>query len=643
MFAFRSFRSRLIAFFVGLLVLALAASFLAVNQASIDNADRVITADLRKDAAVFARLFSDRTQRLLEAARLMSSDYAFKTAYSTADHDTILSTMRNHLNRITGADTMLLVSLDDEVLADTAALPAGGGPNPWPWIVEAALEDDYGEAAAVVMRGDRLLQMMVVPLLVPDLDAWIFIGFLLDDDYARDLQELILSQISILHRGSSAATRAVASTLPGATRELLPPLLAAGELAAEETTTVGMAGEAFVSAVMPLSDSGGDEVLMVLQRPLAQELAPYRRLRLILLLLFAASLALSIVAAVAIARSVTRPVLDLAEGVRGIEAGDYSQRVEIDRCDEIGRLAGSFNEMAEGLAEKERVRDLLGKVVSTAIAEELLSKEIELGGEEREATVLFSDVRNFTTLCEGRSPREILLLLNLYLTEVSAIIEQHGGVVDKYIGDAVMALFGVPVDHADDAARAVSTALGMKGCLRPLNREFDSRGLPELGIGIGIHTDLVVAGNMGSENRLNYTVIGDGVNLASRLEGLTKRYGVSILISESTRRAAPGFVYRELDRVRVKGRTEAVRIHEPLGPEGSLTASDLGKLERFHDALELFRGRQWDRARRGLAGLAAAASGHDESLYRVYLRRIDAYLRQPPGDDWDGTVEFTEK
>jgi adenylate cyclase len=642
MLVFRSFRTRLIAFFVGLLFLALAASFLAVNQANIDNAERVITADLAEDAAVFSRLFSDRARGLLEAARLLSSDFAFKTAYSTAEHHTILSAMNNHLNRISGADVMMLVSLDEEVLADTSA-PGTGEPNPWPWIVWAAEDDDYGEAAAIVMRDDQPLQMMVVPLLTPDLEAWIFIGFLLDDAYAEDLRALILSQVSILHLDSAAAVRSVASTLPQEVRGQLPTLLQAGRLPAGQTAMLEIAGEASVATAITLSEGEGGRFQVVLQRSLAEELAPYFRLRVTLALLFGMSLVLSVIAAVAIARTVTRPVLDLAAGARAIEKGEYSRRVELERRDEIGRLAGSFNEMAAGLEEKERVRDLLGKVVSTAIAEELLSKEIELGGEERVATVLFSDVRNFTTLCEGRSPREILSLLNLYLTEVSGIIEEHGGVVDKYIGDAVMALFGVPLDHGDDAARAVSTALGMQGCLGRLNAEFEQRGLPRLGVGIGVHTGLLVAGNMGSENRLNYTVIGDGVNLASRLEGLTKRYGISIIVSDSTRQAAPDFVYRELDRVRVKGKSEAVRIYEPLGPRESLAAQDLEDLERFHHALELLRSRQWAPASRALSELAVAADGRDEALCRVYLARIEGYLREQPEESWDGTVTFTKK
>jgi len=336
---FSSFQTRLVVFFVGLLFVALSASFLAVNQAQVRNANRVITADLAEDAAVFRRLFSDRTERLLEAARLLSSDFAFKIAYSTGEHATIVSAMENHLARIVGADTMLLVSLDDDILADTS-LPEGGVErrNPWPWIAAAALDDDYGEAASIVMLDDHLMQMMVVPFMVPDLDAWIFIGFLLNDDYALMFEELILSRVSILHETVDVpgTCRNVASTLDGSDRNRLAILRDAGELPADTARTVRMNGDGFVSSVIPVSRSADDLVLAVLQRSLDEE---------------------------------------LVAGARRIDEGDYAQRVEIDRKDEIGVLAASFNRMAKGLAEKERVRDLLGKVVSPAIAEELLSKE----------------------------------------------------------------------------------------------------------------------------------------------------------------------------------------------------------------------------------------------------------------------------
>lgn len=638
---FKSFQTRLVVFFAGLLVLALAATFIAVHRVSVANAHRVIESGLGEDAAVFRRLLDERTWHLLEAAQLLSSDFAFKSAYATGDDDTLLSAMNNHLGRISGGDWMMLVSPDGRLLVDTDPRVGAGRDNPWPRLVAAAEADPYGEAAGMVTLGDRLFQMMVVPLLVPDLAAWILVGFEIDDAYARDLGELIRSEVAILANGERGEARLIAGTVTAAQSAALAPLVSDGRLAAGDVATVELGGERFVASVIDSSGAGGARALVVLQRSLTAELAPYARLQMALLVVFAAGLGMSIVAAVMIARSVTRPVLELAGRARRIVTGDYSRGKKTRRRDEVGMLSRSFDHMVRGLAEKERVRALLGKVVSPAIAEELLSKEIELGGEERVVTVLFSDVRNFTSFSEGRKPREVLSLLNLYLTDITGIIERHGGVVDKYMGDAVMALFGAPLEHPGDAERAVATGLEMHDALERLNARLGQSGRPTLECGIGINTDLVVAGNMGSETRLNYTVIGDGVNLAARFEGLTRRYRVPLIVSDATRREAPGFVYRELDRVRVKGKRRAVAIFQPLGRVDEIEAARVREVEQFHDALERMRGGDYAGARDRFRTLADGS--HEEDFYRCYLERAERLLRQPPRSPWDGTVEFADK
>jgi adenylate cyclase len=193
---------------------------------------------------------------------------------------------------------------------------------------------------------------------------------------------------------------------------------------------------------------------------------------------------------------------------------------------------------------------------------------VTLGGEEREVTVLFSDVRSFTTMCEALAPQEVLGILNRYFTRMSAIVEAHGGVVDKYVGDAIMALFGAPLANPDDADRAMETALEMCEALDELNTQQQVRGYPAIKVGIGINTDVVIAGNMGSQTRLNYTVIGDGVNLASRLEGLTKtpEYATRIIISRRTLAKAKGqYQTRPLGEVAVKGKQKPTEIYALLG------------------------------------------------------------------------------
>ena len=239
------------------------------------------------------------------------------------------------------------------------------------------------------------------------------------------------------------------------------------------------------------------------------------------------------------------------------------------------------------------------------------------------------------------SPREILDLLNRYLTRMSQAIEAEGGVVDKYIGDAIMALFGAPVRHSDSPQRAVRCSLAMIRQLAVLNSELAEENRPPLASGIGINTGVVVAGNMGSNNRLNYTVIGDGVNLASRLEGLTKFYGVDVIVSESTRKLCADSPFRELDLVTVKGKAKPVAIYQPL-EEAFVQDEQVQKhLSRYGLALSLYRQREFARAAELFGQLAREQPGN--RLYDLYLARIRAFRDNPPPGDWEGVAVFHEK
>jgi adenylate cyclase len=639
-FGFRSFQARILVFFLGLLVIVQAAVFLAVNTAGIRSSRTQIREALEVTASVFERLVKEREVRLLEAARLLSSDYAFKQAYATRDRATILSAIENHRDRIR-ADAMMVVSSGNLVIADTLHPERGAAPVEFPGLIDAASRSEYGEAASVVFIDGRPYQMVVVPLLIPLPDAWICIGFFIDDRFVAELQRLTQSHVSLLGTRQGEAVAVLASTLPPGLRDELPGAARADEPPVRETALLRLGGSEFVSLAVPLVEEGGTRVLALLQRSFDEALGPYRRLRLVLAALFAAGLAMSIAGATFMARTVTRPVRALVAGVRRIGEGDYTGEVTVKQRDEIGKLADGFNRMQRGLAERDRVRSLLGKVVSPAIAEELMKKDIELGGEERVVTILFSDLRDFTSLCERRSAREILSLLNAYFTRVSSVIEANGGVVDKYIGDAIMALYGAPLERGDDAGRAVRTAVGMCEALSELNGEFERAGLPRLELGVGINTALVVAGNMGSLTRLNYTVVGDGVNLASRIEGLSKRYGVSVVVSEATRSLVRGFVFRELDRVRVKGRAEPVVIYEPVAESMAADARMLAELDAYAAALARYRERQWDEALSIFRRLESERPGC--RLYRIYVERTEGLLREGPGPDWDGTFAFSEK
>jgi adenylate cyclase len=222
--------------------------------------------------------------------------------------------------------------------------------------------------------------------------------------------------------------------------------------------------------------------------------------------------------------------------------------------------------------------------------EQLLSME----GESREMTILFSDVRGFTTISEGLDPKVLSLLMNEFLTPLSRVISKHEGKVDKYIGDCVMAFWGAPKPQPNHARNAILAGIDMQKTLRELQPHFKAKGWPEIHVGVGINSGRVSVGNMGSEVRVAYTVMGDAVNLASRLESITKQYGVGIIVGESTRHAVPEFVYRELDQVRVVGKDKPVAIYEPIGLVGGVSTAVQDEVNLFHEVLRLYRAQHWD-------------------------------------------------
>ncbi len=542
-------------------------AFIAVDIVSVRSAHSQITRSLEIGSRVFGLLTKNRVQQLTEATRILSMDFAFKKTFVVADHDTTLSALVNLENRIK-ADTVMLVSLEYNIIADTLRPELAGKSFSHYKFIEACEEE--GEVSCILPINGNYYQMVVVPLLAPDPVAWFCIGFLIDDLLVKKFQSLVLSDVSLLLVNSENKWSSIASTLPQNLLNSLLGTVLTADWDTRKSISFKMNGGEYVTLITALQEDDNYSIYAVLQRSMQEVLLPYQRLRKTLILFFSGVIAIAIAAAFMISRTVTRPVQILVKGVREINKGNYDSRVSISQQDEMGELASAYNNMVKGLEERERVKNLLGKVVSTDIAHELLNKKVELGGEEREVTIMFSDIRNFTAICERRTPQEVLTLLNRYLNKMSSIIESYGGVIDKYMGDAIMALFGAPLQRSNDTDRAFNTAIDMCVAMDELNMDLEKEGLTQLNIGIGINTAVVVAGNMGSQNRLNYTVIGDGVNTASRLEGLTKekKYDTRIIVSESSLQKAKGhFKTRSLGRVLVKGKDEMLAIYALSGSD----------------------------------------------------------------------------
>jgi adenylate cyclase len=296
---------------------------------------------------------------------------------------------------------------------------------------------------------------------------------------------------------------------------------------------------------------------------------------------------------------------------------------------------------AQGMRQ---ITGLFGQYVPPELVDEMARnpEQFNMAPRARELSVLFSDVRGFATISETLTPEDLSVYINEYLTNMSLVIrERHRGTLDKYMGDAIMAFWGAPVADPQHARNAVLAALDMQSNAKSLNDRFKARGWPTLKIGIGVNSGVMRVGDMGSKLRRAYTVMGDAVNIASRLEGVTKQYGADIIIGDGTRQLISGFVLRELDRVRVKGRDEPIAIYEPLGLEGQVDQARLDEIDLWNQTLGLYRRQDWDRCEMQLQSLRKIAP--DCELYELFIERIAHHRAHPPREGWDGAWTFETK
>lgn len=303
------------------------------------------------------------------------------------------------------------------------------------------------------------------------------------------------------------------------------------------------------------------------------------------------------------------------------------------------QTAGFFLEVRN----RHNLARVFGQYVPPEIVRQLQEsgQAIHLEGEARQMTVLFSDIRDFTSLSEDLSATQLARLINLYLSDMTAIIHRYQGTIDKYIGDAVMAFWGAPLQDQEHARHALQAALAMLDALPGINRALHAEGLPTLSIGIGLSAGQMSVGNMGSSFRVAYTVMGDTVNLGARLEGLTKYYGVQLLVSEAVSQQASDYVYREVDRVRVKGKAKPVGVFQPMGMAAALTEDDLAWLQVYHAALEAYRQQRWQVAESGFAECQTLRP--DDKVSELYLQRVKQLAMTPPPADWDGVFDHQSK
>ena len=337
-----------------------------------------------------------------------------------------------------------------------------------------------------------------------------------------------------------------------------------------------------------------------------------------------------------------REVRFVRENGESIPLGITSSLLKDDSGEDYG-VVSVFSDLREA-KKRQFLQETLTRYVTRQVVDLILEQpeNIILDGEEREASVLFCDIRGFTTISEKMTPRELVRMLREYFTLMVDAVFSQQGTVDKFIGDCIMAIFGAPTPQIDHAERAVRAALAMKRAVEIFNERRIQEELEPIQIGVGINTGNVVVGNIGSEQRLEYTAIGDAVNLASRLEGLNKQYGTSIVLSESSAlQLSETIVLRELDEVRVKGKRKPVKIYDVIGERDKIPKQLETACEIFMQGIGHYKERAWELATQKFQQVYDELP--DDTPSRVYVERCRIYRQAPPPESWDGVFEMTTK
>ncbi|MBR1151624.1 adenylate/guanylate cyclase domain-containing protein [Bradyrhizobium sp. JYMT SZCCT0428] len=359
---------------------------------------------------------------------------------------------------------------------------------------------------------------------------------------------------------------------------------------------------------------------------------------------------LGLMFAIFVSMGITRPVRRLLDGTRAVEAGRLDGSIDVTTRDEIGQLTSAFNNMVEQLRHKEKMRETFGRYIDPRVVAGLIDRQAQTAtdGERRVMTVLFCDMKGFTSLSTGMTPQGLVKVMNHYLSTMSGPIRNHHGIIDKYIGDAIMAYWGPPFNEDGEQARlACLAAIDMARRGTALRTELPEllgvRTVPsDCDVRIGVATGEVLVGSIGSEFMMSYTVMGDAVNLASRLEGANKAYGSHCLVSAPTIAAAgDGLAFREIDRLVVVGQSQPETVFEIIGREDELKPEQVSLLDSYSKGLAAYRERRWDDARHAFSAGLEAVPGDGPS--RVFIKRIGEFQENPPAADWDGAWRLDEK
>ncbi|HVZ80600.1 MAG TPA: adenylate/guanylate cyclase domain-containing protein [bacterium] len=589
-------------FAVALLVVVLTGAILLILSTRIrSEEDATLLTDIQRTFSVFESFVSSERENLRDKAVLMSGLPRLTAALDVkkpkfADMANTVSELCLDLSDSVKAPPLFIVTdkkgnilydshhppqaiLDLRAGKDPAPgpeptpLPAGGWPN-----IQAALSGKDSQGAFLYVDPGAAkpvtttYQAVTYPIFSPgrNILGALVLGFSLDKELAEHMKQMTKSEIAFLVRD-----RVMASTWPedksdylaGQLKPFLPTEAMWKEKSLSPYTPISLGNEEYRAEFAPIKDSLGTAIgSYAILRSEDQALAFQKNLQQTIVIIGVGGVTFAIVMALFIARRITHPLTALLSGVQEVGKGNLQVQVKPETHDELGVLARSFNDMIQGLREKERVTNILGKYISPEVAKKVLgdTEGLALRGERRECVVMFTDIRGFTAFSENMAPEKLVKDLNEYFTLMVDVVFKYEGTLDKFIGDAIMAVWGAPVPFEDKELRAVKAALDMQYALGQYNKARIDRNQPPLTMGVGLNSGVVVSGNLGSDKRTDYTVIGEEVNLASRL--CSKAAPGQVLISESMFRKLKGLVeMRALEPIVLKGFSEAVKVYEVTG------------------------------------------------------------------------------
>lgn len=638
-------RGKIFTAFFTILALLLGGTIHYTNSQTTEFQTAQITGQLRSTKIRFEKKFESERANLLKLVRTITSDQKYRSFLQQVK-DNYFS-FAEEIILDTNADMVFVV--DEDMIVRGASSPSKGSKlkrdeylaTILEHVEETHVDDLLGEiletgknTSRVLTFGRDLLNTVHVPLKESLSDDYalgvVSVGIIIDDEWVNDLLKDEGSDIHVIFYIDG---RPVAANAP---EDLSWAFLKAARGGGDESFVfekeryIGLKG-AFERAGRPAG--------YLFVASLDKAMAPFVSLQWKIFALGVAALVFGLVVILFLTNRIVFPIRMLVRGTKEILDGNYDYTVENKSRDEVGQLARAFNSMTGGLKEKEQIRSLFGKYVHPSIVSNIMENpgNLQQEGTRRIQTLLFSDIQGFTTISEGMDAEHLVGFLNEYLGAMAGELTACDGILDKYLGDGIMAFWGPPLTEGNHARLACDAALGMQLKLADMRRDWQARGLPPIHARIGVATGEVIVGNIGSEQAQDYTCIGDTVNLSSRLEGVNKVYGTRIIIDEATLDMVNDhFKVRELDTVRVKGRDGGTRIFELQGFASSAVSKPEDNFRRYADALALYRAGGFTDALKGFQSIK------DDPPASIMAEACRHLIEQPP-ENWDGIRTLTEK